>query len=271
MVTAGRSRLAERAVRCFCAQTWANRELIIVDDGTEDYSGMLRQYRAAATIDYHRIGNDPARRLGALRNLALERARGDYLAQWDDDEWYHPERLETQMQPIARGSGASVLRQTLMHLDAPGYVERPYRTGLRRGTPGTVVFGRTTLRYRNAPRGEDSDFLAQLRRTGVGVAILGPEASHLFIRCFHGSNTWDRRHFSERLHDTARNKLAYAYARYLRRDLFAHRAFQLTGRERASASAFLEQSRGLGLCLGSEPAGDAPDPATAARTGRRRS
>jgi glycosyltransferase involved in cell wall biosynthesis len=249
MITAGRSRLAERAVRCFCAQTWTNKELIVLDDGPEDYRRMLLPYSDAANIRYRRLEHDPARRLGALRNLAIEDAGGDYLAQWDDDEWYHPERLERQMQPILEGSGASVLRQTLMHLDTPEYVERPYRTGLRRGTPGTIVFRRTSTRYPNTRRGEDSDFLSRLRRSGAGVTVLGPECSHLFIRCFHGANTWDRTHFSERLHDSVRNTLEYVYARYLRGDLFAHRAFQLTDAERESTRAFLQQSRELGLCL----------------------
>ena len=248
MVTAGRSRLAERAVRCFCAQTWPNRELIIVDDGPEDYGAMLQPYRSAAAIRYYRIEHDGGRRLGALRNAAIERAGGQFCAQWDDDDWYHQERLDRQMQPVAAGWGASVLRQTLMHLDAPGFVDRPYRTGLRRGTPGTIVFRRNAVRYRNIPRGEDSDFLSRLRRTGTRVAILGRESSHLFIRCFHGANTWDRRHFSERLHDTVRNKLEFAYARFIRGDLFVHRAFQLNDAERAATRAFLEQSQDLGFC-----------------------
>jgi glycosyltransferase involved in cell wall biosynthesis len=247
MVTADRARLAERAVRCFCAQTWPHRELIIVDDGAEDYGPMLSAYRRAATIRYERVPRDERRRLGALRNLSVDHARGEYCTQWDDDEWYHPRRLDAQVKPLIGRAGATVLRHTLMHLDTPEFLERPYRTALRRGTPGTAVFSRTNLRYPNAARGEDTDFLDQLRKS-MPVTILGRDFSHLFIRCFHGSNTWSREHFAERLHYTFRNKLEYAYARWIRRDLFAHQAFQLTDAERASARTFLEESRGLGLC-----------------------
>src|SRR5262245_57789486 len=92
MVTRNRAKLARRAIACFQAQTWANKELVIVDDGDEDYAPVLAPYRRDLHIVYHRLPPDPARTLGAARNISLELASGDYCAQWDDDEWYHPER-----------------------------------------------------------------------------------------------------------------------------------------------------------------------------------
>ena len=248
MVTAGRMQLAERAVRCFCAQTWKQRELVIVDDGNDDYAPMLRRYSGTATIQYHRISPDPACRrfLGGLRNISLDCARGDYCAQWDDDDWYHPDRLEVQMGAIARGFDAAVLRHTLMHLDTAKYVEHPFRTGLRRGTPGTIVHRRSTLRYPDQRKREDTVYLDRLRKA-QRVAILGPEFSHLFVRCFHGDNTWDRKHFSGRLHYSLRNKLDYLWARFVRHDVLTHPSFRLTAREAESARLFLAESRELGL------------------------
>jgi glycosyltransferase involved in cell wall biosynthesis len=247
MVTAGRVRLAERAVRCFCAQTWPNKELVILDDGAEDYAPMLRRYERAAAIRYARVEREADRLLGGLRNLSVELARGSLCIQWDDDEWHHPSRIEAQLSPLRRGARASVLRHTLMHLDTPDFVAHPYRTGLRRGTPGTLLFPRTAIPYANVARGEDSDFLARLRRA-LPVAVLGPEFSHLFIRCFHGTNTWSRTHFSERLHYSMRDKVDYLIAKYVRGDVLTHPAFRLTHAERASASAFFAESRELGLC-----------------------
>jgi glycosyltransferase involved in cell wall biosynthesis len=245
MVTAGRRRLAERAVQCFCNQTWANKELVIVDDGGDDYSAMLEPYRTRASIRYERIDSRTKLVLGELRNVSLDRAQGDYCAQWDDDEWYHPQRIEAQMSALAHG-GAAVLRYTLMHLDGPVFVDHPYRTGLHRGTPGTVVHRRSTARYPNQPRREDSAYLRTIRREQP-VAIMGADWSHLFIRCYHGQNTWDHRHFIERLWYSPRDKAEYLRAKYLRRCLWSHRAFDLTALERASVAAFLAQNRDLGL------------------------
>jgi glycosyltransferase involved in cell wall biosynthesis len=246
MVTARRTALAERAVQCFCNQTWANKELLIIDDGDDDYTAMLQPYRAQAEIRYDRVGSAPRLLLGGLRNLSLERSRGEYCTQWDDDEWYHPQRIESQMNALASEDSASVLRYTLMHIDQPGLSEHPYRTGLRRGTPGTLLHRRSAVRYPNQGKGEDSRYLQHIRR-GQSVAIMGTEFSHLFIRCYHGQNTWDRRHFIERLWYTSRDKIEYVRARYLRGDLWSHAAFQLTAQEQASIQALRTLNHQLGL------------------------
>ena len=245
MVTANRVQLAERAVRCFCAQTWTPKELVIIDDGEQDYAPMLSHY--AASIHYHRIDPGAARRsLGELRNISLERAHGEYCAQWDDDDWYHPRRLETQMRSLEQGFDVSVLRHTLMHIDTPQYVDHPFRTALRRGTPGTIVNRRSALRYPSQRKSEDTAYLDRLRRDRR-IRVLGPEHSHLFIRCFHGTNTWHRKHFTERLHYTWRNKIDYVWARFVNRDLLTHAAFRLTPEETDSVRLFLDDSRALGL------------------------
>src|SRR5690606_9633386 len=100
MVTRDRPRLARRAVGCFLAQTYPNAELVIVDDGGVDYGPMLSSLGGRAPIRYHRLRPEPERRLGALRNESLDRAAGEYVVQWDDDEWYHPERVARQMAPV---------------------------------------------------------------------------------------------------------------------------------------------------------------------------
>jgi glycosyltransferase involved in cell wall biosynthesis len=239
LVTRNRAALARRAVHCFAAQTWPNRELVIVDDGEEDYEPTLAPYRDRCAIAYHRFPRDPARKLGAARNLSLERATGEFCIQWDDDEWYHPERIAVQMGAVERGFDGSVLRDTLMHLDTPDYVEHPYRTGLWLGTPGTILHRAGAVRYPNVARGEDSTFLRLLRRR---LRIETLHQSHLFIRCFHGANTWERGHFTRRLQW---NPLAYLRARFIARDLFSHPAFRLDAREREAAELFLKESREL--------------------------
>src|SRR5436305_1073460 len=51
--------------------------------------------------------------VGDLRNLALEHATGDFIVNWDDDDWHHPRRIEVQMQ--ARGEDTAVLLRTRIH------------------------------------------------------------------------------------------------------------------------------------------------------------
>ncbi len=247
MVTKNRLGFAKRAVECFAMQTWSNKELVIIDDGEEDYEPMLEAYRAAAPIRYFRAKPDANARLGDLRNLSLDRAEGEFIAQWDDDEWYHPTRLELQMRAISGGLDVAVLRDTLYHIDTPGFVDHLFSPTRSEGTtPGTILQRRTDVRYRNMSRAEDTEYLERLGET-LRVGVVESPHSHLFIRCFHGKNTWDLNHFEGALRLTRRDKLAFFVSKYIRRDLRRHRAFHLSELEREAAEKFLKHSRDLGI------------------------
>ena len=250
MVTRDRRWLARRAVECFSEQTWENRELVIIDDGTEDYEPILEAYRAKHVIHYHRVPSDPELRLGGLRNLSLEQANGELLVQWDDDEWYHPERIEQQARVLLAGCTVTYLEDMLVHIDLPRLVDRLYHTRSASGTvAGTVMHKRTDVRYPNLAKAEDSLYLRQLR--GVGHARPTPVPhTHLMIRCYHGNNTWALEHFVDALSSTWPWRLCYLWAKYVARDIRRHPAFRLTAREQETARQFLAASRRLGLVCG---------------------
>lgn len=230
MVTADRLDLARRSVNCFVNQHHVKRELIVVDDGTEDYGPMLRAAHAFAPVRHIKLSSRTRRSLGELRNIAVEAARGAWCMQWDDDEWYHPDRIGRQLgAALASGTGASALRWTLMQVPtADGFLRFRASTGI--ATPGTILFRRASQRYPALARNEDGIFLRDVRKHH-GLAILGRESSHLFVRIFHGSNTWDRRHFERRLWRTPADAVRYASARFIHHDISRHSAFDLTSSE----------------------------------------
>lgn len=238
MVTRDRPELARRAVECFADQTYGSRELVIVDDGDIDYTPMLAPYlEAGHRIVYLRRPSRSDLRLGALRNVALDAAASPWCIQWDDDEWYHPTRIEQQM-ASAGDADAVALRWTLMTVASESHGRLSYRADAGIATPGTILHRRDIARYPNEARGEDSAFLRTVRRQ-ARLNILGAEASHLFVRVFHGDNTWDERHFLARLHRRAADWPSYAAARWWHGDLRRHRAFLLDEREQASIDALL--------------------------------
>jgi len=81
MVTRNRVYLAQTAVRVFQEQTYPEKELVILDDGQEDALQRWVEELNDSRIEYYRIP-DEGKTLGELRNLAVQKARGDYIAQW---------------------------------------------------------------------------------------------------------------------------------------------------------------------------------------------
>src|SRR5258708_33575443 len=118
----GRLASLERAVADFSRQTERERELVILHDGGQAFhSGIVKlasEYDGAR-IDVARVPG--GRTLGALRNAAVDAAHGDYVCQWDDDDRYHPRRLEVQLEGLrAAKSDASFLADQL-HLFAEAH------------------------------------------------------------------------------------------------------------------------------------------------------
>ena len=105
MVTRDRPQLARRAIQCFLSQSYTPRELLIVNDGDISYCDVIPdELPVDVTITELHIETEENNTLGELRNLALDQAHGEFVAQWDDDEWYHPERLAIQISAILRFS-----------------------------------------------------------------------------------------------------------------------------------------------------------------------
>ena len=114
-ITLNRLVLLKEAVRCYCRQTYPNRELIIVTDGTPQYRQAIDDYigwlgRADIYPVYMAESGQP---LGVLRNIALDVAKGTIVCQWDDDDLNHPERLERQFDAYELcGSGGLLLHRS---------------------------------------------------------------------------------------------------------------------------------------------------------------
>lgn len=88
------------------AQTWANREVILVDDGsTDDSLAVARRFESQGL----RLRTQPNRGAAAARNAALREARGQWIQFLDADDLLHPEKLERQMAMAATAPRGTVL------------------------------------------------------------------------------------------------------------------------------------------------------------------
>jgi hypothetical protein len=92
--TSDRRRFVPHAIKCFQRQTYPNLELVILCDGEDNLSDLAPH--DDERIRYFYLGSG-RHTLGTKRNLACERALGDLIAHFDDDDWSHPDRLSFQL------------------------------------------------------------------------------------------------------------------------------------------------------------------------------
>lgn len=88
-------RYLRQAIESILGQTYADFELLIVDDGSSDNSSVIiRSYSDARIRVLH---NESNRGVAYSRKRALLNARGDFVAVLDADDVSSPERLEIQV------------------------------------------------------------------------------------------------------------------------------------------------------------------------------
>jgi hypothetical protein len=92
-LTADRQQYTDRAVKCFLAQTYPNKSLLIWDSGELLYEPP----ELPAGSRYVEVERGPADTIGSLRNSANDVVLGDIIAHWDSDDYSHPLRLAWQI------------------------------------------------------------------------------------------------------------------------------------------------------------------------------
>ena len=95
MPTYNRRKFVPHAIQYFLRQEYENKELIIIDDGTDPVEDLVPK---SDLISYYRLNRKIS--LGAKLNLACNYAKGTIIANWDDDDWYAPRRLKYQIETL---------------------------------------------------------------------------------------------------------------------------------------------------------------------------
>jgi glycosyltransferase involved in cell wall biosynthesis len=103
-----RADLLPRAVASVLAQTYTDLELLVVDDGSADGTAALASAWGDPRVDQIRIEHSG---VSVARNVALERARGTWVAFLDDDNEWLPTFLERVVERLeATGADAAYAR-----------------------------------------------------------------------------------------------------------------------------------------------------------------
>jgi glycosyltransferase involved in cell wall biosynthesis len=181
-----------KAIRCFREQTYQNKELLIYfeDDDIATAGVGLQDY--GSNVKFVKVNAYPKMKLGQLRNLAISNADGEYFCQWDDDDWYHRDRLTSQYNALIENhKEASILLFWIMY-DTPSqkaYLSTPYYW------EGSILCKRTLhalYQYEHLQKGEDTPFVKNLIKHNAVYPLIRPS---LYIYIHTGQNTWNSEHF----------------------------------------------------------------------------
>jgi len=191
MPTYNRREFIPQALKYFERQDYPNKELIIVDDGTDTIADLLPSH-----LDITYILLSERCTVGMKRNIACSLATGEIICTQDDDDYYGPRRLSQQIAPILAGK-AQVSAFRMSHLldirdmrlwECADWMHSLLFAESVRG--GTLMYRASLWQdgqyYPSTSSGEDARFLCGLIAKGAKLARLVDPFSYICIR--HGGN-----------------------------------------------------------------------------------
>jgi glycosyltransferase involved in cell wall biosynthesis len=175
-------------IRCFESQTHPEKELIVVHQGISSEAVGLFE-KAGARVRYV-----PDVALGLLRNIAAEEARGEYVCNWDDDDWSAPDRIEVQVKALRQvGAHACLFRNYILWDEPNGLFYKSFSRAA--GWESSLLVERAVLlrlRYPPVNLGEDRQLMSRMA-TSHRVLVLDEPGKYVYR--FHGRNACSLEHF----------------------------------------------------------------------------
>lgn len=183
-----------QAVQSVRAQTIAEWELLLVDDGSTDDTATWTSRLAEPRLRYIRRAHTGS--IAATRNAGLREARGEWTAFLDSDDRWRPDKLERQLELLAASNGAAWCYAKYQTMDAAGnavpqpsgalwqalegrFVDRILTTEAAVLTPTLIVrtdVARGLMFDERLPLAEDYDFVLRLAASSPGCVVDEPLA-----------------------------------------------------------------------------------------------
>ena len=185
------TRYLRAALESVFAQTYRPFEVIVVDDGSTDDSGVIAQ--SFPDVRYIHQTNQG---VAAARNHGIEAARGEFFAFLDQDDLWTPEKLKLQIEHLLSHPDLGyTLTQQQFFLEPganlPAWFRKELLSTVHTGwVLGTLVVRRTTFeQVGNFVTGysaaNDSDWFFRAKAAAIPMAIV-PEL--LLLKRIHETN-----------------------------------------------------------------------------------
>lgn len=193
-LTEGRVHYLDRSIKCFQRQLYPNKEMVIVYNSNDQLTVNYLASQINPNIKSFPLPYNSEFSLGEKRNFSIEKSTGSLLCQWDDDDWYHPERLSKQVEAILQsGKEACALTNIVFcdHINENSYFSY-YRYWENSIMFKTQIFLDTEIKYPSINREEDTYFVQELLLNNLIFPLTYPP---LYLYNIHGNNTWKQDHF----------------------------------------------------------------------------
>src|SRR5215813_90561 len=185
------ARYLRAALESVFAQTYRHFEVIVVDDGSTDDSGVIAK-SFPDVIYIHREN----RGVAAARIHGIDAARGEFLAFLDQDDLWTPEKLTLQIyQLLSHSDLGYTLTQQQYFLDPGGSLPPWFRKELFSTVHTGWVLGAMVVRRTvfekvgnfatDYSAANDSDWFFRAKAAGVSMAVV-PEL--LLMKRIHDAN-----------------------------------------------------------------------------------
>ena len=184
--TANRQKFLPYAIKYFLNQDYPNAEMVIIDDGDSSFEHLIPKDER---IRYYYYAQ-PIGTIGVKRNIACEKANGEIILHWDDDDWYAPDWITRQVD-AQLNSGADITGLNIVDFYSPTVnrrwryedtdLEKPWLCG------ATMGFRKSFWdkhKFVDLQVGEDYDFV--WNSGGVVYAI---DYHQGFVSILHQHNT----------------------------------------------------------------------------------
>lgn len=128
MPTYNQGRFVGQAIDSVLTQTERNLELIIIDNFSDDETREVVLARRDSRVHYHLFHNHGV--IAASRNEGIRRAKGNFIAFLDSDDYWDPRKLELQLgqfvdaEILAVGSRAELFGEPLYYREQGRYDAR---------------------------------------------------------------------------------------------------------------------------------------------------
>ena len=189
--------LLTRAIACFKAQTYSNKELLVVyeSDNKDVQQVIIAESNNDFSIQFIERPVLPKSSLGALKNNAIAISKGEYFCQWDDDDWYGADRLQIQMEAIIKSAAPICFFGHWIFYDA---ISEIAYLSFRRNWEGSILCKKSIVtdevKYALLPKLEDTPFVNKISEMYAIAQVVKPSS---YIYVYHGNNTWGFSHFQD--------------------------------------------------------------------------